>query len=234
MKNIKVIAFDGDDTLWVNEPYYQETETQFCILLSDYLPEEEIKKILFQTEMANLPLYGYGAKGFMLSMMETALKISENRVEPSVLQQIISLGKALLDKPIDLLDGVQPVLSALQHQYKLVVATKGDLLDQERKLLKSGLNPFFHHIEIMSNKKERDYEKLLHHLDIAPEEFLMVGNSLPSDIIPVVKLGGFGIHVPYHTTWQHEQVNQHNLDNSRYRKVKKLSEIPELLLHEKN
>lgn len=232
MKNIKVIAFDGDDTLWVNEPYYQETETQFCILLSEYLAEEEIRKVLFQTEMDNLPLYGYGAKGFMLSMMETALRISGNRVKPAVLQQIIGLGKALLNKPIELLDGVKSVLSALQHQYKLVVATKGDLLDQERKLLKSGLHPFFHHIEIMSNKKEDDYQELFRHLDVKPEEFLMVGNSLPSDIIPVVSLGGFGIHVPYHTTWQHEQVNQHNLDASRYREIENLSEIPELLLHE--
>lgn len=232
MKNIKVIAFDGDDTLWVNEPYYQETEIQFCNLLTAYLPGEEIRKVLFQTEMENLPLYGYGAKGFTLSMMETALKISENRLEPAVLQEIIRLGKALLNKPIELLDGVQSVLASLQNRYKLVLATKGDLLDQERKLLKSGLNPFFHHIEIMSNKKEDDYEKLLHHLDIQPEEFLMVGNSLPSDIIPVVKLGGFGIHVPYHTTWQHEEVTRHNLDTKYYREIEKLSEIPELLSHE--
>jgi putative hydrolase of the HAD superfamily len=232
MKNIKVIAFDGDDTLWVNEPYYQETETQFCNLLTAYLPEEEIRKVLFQTEMDNLPLYGYGAKGFTLSMMETALKISENRLEPAVLQDIIRLGKILLNKPIELLDGVQSVLASLQNRYKLVLATKGDLLDQERKLFKSGLNPFFHHIEIMSNKREDDYEKLLHHLDIEPEEFLMVGNSLPSDIIPVVKLGGFGIHVPYHTTWQHEEVTRHNLDTKYYREIEKLSEIPELLSHE--
>lgn len=232
MKNIKVIAFDGDDTLWMNEPYYQETETQFCNLLTAYLPEEEIRKILFQTEIENLPLYGYGAKGFTLSMMETALKISENRLEPAVLQEIIRLGKTLLDKPIELLDGVQSVLTSLQNRYKLVLATKGDLLDQERKLLKSGLNPFFHHIEIMSNKREDDYEKLLHHLDIEPEEFLMVGNSLPSDIIPVVKLGGFGIHVPYHTTWQHEEVTRHNLDTKYYREIEELSEIPELLSHE--
>jgi len=232
MKNIKVIAFDGDDTLWVNEPYYQETETQFCNLLTAYLPEEEIRKVLFQTEMDNLPLYGYGAKGFTLSMMETALKISENQVEPAVLQQIIHLGKTLLDKPIELLDGVQTVLATLQNRYKLVLATKGDLLDQERKLFKSGLNPFFHHIEIMSNKKEDDYDKLLRHLEITPEEFLMVGNSLPSDIIPVVRLGGFGIHVPYHTTWQHEEVSRHNLDTKYYREIEKLSEIPELLNHE--
>ncbi|GET21540.1 HAD family hydrolase [Prolixibacter denitrificans] len=232
MKNIKVIAFDGDDTLWVNEPYYQETETQFCNLLTAYLPEEEIRKVLFQTEIENLSLYGYGAKGFTLSMMETALKISENRLEPAVLQEIIRLGKTLLDKPIELLDGVQSVLASLQNRYELVLATKGDLLDQERKLFKSGLNPFFHHIEIMSNKKEDDYEKLLHHLDIEPEEFLMVGNSLPSDIIPVVKLGGFGIHVPYHTTWQHEEVARHNLDTKYYREIEELSEIPELLSHE--
>jgi len=232
MKNIKVIAFDGDDTLWVNEPYYQETETQFCNLLTAYLPEEEIRKVLFQTEMDNLPLYGYGAKGFTLSMMETALKISEKQVEPAVLQQIIHLGKTLLDKPIELLDGVQTVLATLQNRYKLVLATKGDLLDQERKLFKSGLNPFFHHIEIMSNKKEDDYDKLLRHLEITPEEFLMVGNSLPSDIIPVVRLGGFGIHVPYHTTWQHEEVSRHNLDTKYYREIEKLSEIPELLSHE--
>ena len=234
MKDIKVIAFDGDDTLWVNEPYYQETEKQFCKLLSAYLPENEISEALFQIEIANLPLYGYGAKGFMLSMMETALRISENKVEPSVLKDIIRLGKALLEKPIELLNGVESVLSALQKQYKLVLATKGDLLDQERKLLKSGLNPFFHHIEIMSNKKEEDYRKLLRHLDIEPEEFLMIGNSLPSDIIPVIELGGYGIHIPFHVTWQHEEIHQPDLDNFRYREIKKLSEIPELLRHETN
>ncbi len=206
MKTIKVIGFDADDTLWVNEPYYQETEKQFCELLSDFLPAKVLSKELFKTEMDNLELYGYGAKGFMLSMIETALRISNQQLNPELIDEIIRLGKELLEKPIVLLDGVQEVLDKLRKNYKLIVATKGDLLDQERKLSKSGLSNYFHHIEIMSDKKAEDYSKVLAHLDCVPDQFLMIGNSLKSDILPVLELGGHAIHVPFHTTWAHEHV----------------------------
>lgn len=205
--DIKVVAFDADDTLWINEPYFQAAERQFCDLLSDYLPPHAIGQELFKTEMNNLHWYGYGVKGFMLSMIETAIKVSENTLDVKAIEQIISIGKEMLAMPIELLEGVEHVLQALAGKYRLVVATKGDLLDQERKLQLSGLAPYFHHIEIMSDKKEKDYEKLIRHLDIPPEAFLMIGNSIKSDVLPVLNIGGFACHVPFHTTWAHEKVD---------------------------
>jgi putative hydrolase of the HAD superfamily len=222
--NIKVVAFDADDTLWVNEPYFRETEIKFCELLEDYLPQHTVGQELFKTEIDNLPLYGYGVKGFMLSMVETALRISDKTLNVEVIEKAIQYGKELLEKPIEILEGVEQVLQALQKHYRLVVATKGDLLDQERKLRKSGLGHYFHHIEIMSDKKEADYQKLIKRLDIAPEEFLMIGNSLKSDVLPVLSLGGHGIHVPYHITWAHEHI-EHHIDHPNFKQVKTITEV---------
>jgi len=227
--NIKVIAFDADDTLWINEPYFQETENKFCALLEDYLPHHTLTKELFKTEIQNLPLYGYGVKGFMLSMIETALRVTNNTLNIEVLEKAIAFGKELLEKQIEILEGVEDVLKALKGRYRLVVATKGDLLDQERKLKKSGLEHFFHHIEIMSDKQESDYLKLIKHLDIQPAEFLMIGNSLRSDVMPVLSIGGHAVHIPYHTTWAHEQV-EHRIDHVNFRHVEHIMEIlPSLL-----
>ena len=222
--SIKVIAFDADDTLWVNEPYFQETEHKFCALLEDYLPHHTVSQELFKTEMQNLAVYGYGIKGFMLSMIETALRVSNNTVHHSVIERAIQYGKDLLEKPIELLDGVEEVLHALKNRYRVVVATKGDLLDQERKLKKSGLESYFHHIEIMSDKQEKDYTKLIKHLDIAPEEFLMIGNSLKSDVLPVLAIGGHAVHVPYHTTWAHEKVEQ-SIEHENFRQLNSIREV---------
>ena len=227
--NIKVIAFDADDTLWINEPYFQETEKKFCALLEDYLPQHTLAKELFKTEIQNLPLYGYGVKGFMLSMIETGMRISDNTLNNEVLSKAIQYGKELLEKPIEMLEGVEDALKALKGNYRLVVATKGDLLDQERKLKKSGLEHYFHHIEIMSDKQEADYLKLIKHLDIQPSEFLMLGNSLKSDVLPVLAIGGHGVHVPYHTTWAHENV-EHNVEHPNFRSVQNISEILPYLL----
>ncbi|MDO1445650.1 HAD family hydrolase [Rhodocytophaga aerolata] len=221
---IKVIAFDADDTLWVNEPYFREIEIKFCQLLEDYLPQHTVAQELFKTEIDNLPLYGYGVKGFMLSMVETALRVSEKTLNVEVIEKAIHYGKELLEKPIELLEGVEEVLQALQKHYRLVVATKGDLLDQQRKLRKSGLGHYFHHIEIMSDKKEIDYEKLIKRLDIQPDEFMMIGNSLKSDVLPVLAIGGHGVHVPYHITWAHEHID-HHIEHQNFRQVKTLSEI---------
>lgn len=224
-KEFRIIGFDADDTLWVNEPLYRETEKQFCELLSDFQTADTVTQELFKTEMKNIKLYGYGAKGFVLSIIETALRISNNKVTQSTIDKIIKLGKDLLNKPVVLLEGVQEVLDNLHKKgIKLVVATKGDLLEQERKLEKSNIEKYFHHVEIMSDKKESGYLKLLSHLDIKPEDFLMIGNSLKSDIIPVLNIGGSGIHVPYHTTWQHEKtakLEEHN----NFREIKHISEI---------
>lgn len=224
----KVIAFDADDTLWVNEPYFYETENKFCALLEDYLPHHTVNQELFKTEMQNLALYGYGIKGFMLSMIETALRVSNNTVSTAIIEKAIGYGKELLAKPIELLDGVEEVLQALQGRYRLVVATKGDLLDQERKLKKSALEKYFHHIEIMSDKQESDYLKLIRHLDIAPAEFLMLGNSIKSDVLPVLAIGGHAIHIPYHTTWAHEKIG-HPVQHDHFRQVNHIKEILPLL-----
>lgn len=227
--DIKVIAFDADDTLWINEPYFLETEQKFCALLEDYLPRHALAKELFKTEIQNLPLYGYGVKGFMLSMIETGIRISDGTLNIDVLKKAIEYGKELLEKPIELLDGVEDVLKTLKGKYRLVVATKGDLLDQERKLKKSGLERYFHHIEIMSDKQEADYLKLIKHLDIQSCEFLMLGNSLKSDILPVLAIGGHGVHVPYHTTWEHEVV-EHHVTHDNFRQVHTINEILPFLL----
>lgn len=229
--NIKVIAFDADDTLWVNEPYFQNTEKKFCALLEDFLPRHTLSRELLKIEIENLALYGYGIKGYILSMIETALKVTDNNIPIEAIDKIIGYGKELLNEPIELLDDVEQVLKSLQGHYRIVVATKGDLLDQERKLKKSGLSHYFHHIEIMSEKKEADYLKLLRHLDIRAEEFLMIGNSLKSDVIPVLNIGGHAIHVPYHTTWAHEHVET-KLEHENFRHVEHLREALGLILQQ--
>jgi putative hydrolase of the HAD superfamily len=221
---IKVIAFDADDTLWDNELFFQEAEHKFCALLEDYLPQHEVSKELLRTEIKNISLYGYGIKAFMLSMIETATRISNQNIKASTIDTIINYGQELLEKPVILIDSVEEVLKTLKPRYRLVMATKGDLIDQERKLKKSGLAPYFHHIEIMSEKKEPDFEKLIKHLDILPEEFMMIGNSIKSDILPVLSLGGHGIHVPYHITWEHEKAES-SFDHKNYKQVKKINEV---------
>lgn len=201
---IKTIAFDADDTLWVNEPYFQEAENRFCELLADRLPAEAARQELFNTEMKNLHLYGYGIKGVILCMIETITRVSVGTVQPHLIAQVLELGQELLQKPIEILQGVEETLKALHGKYRLVIATKGDLLDQEQKLKKSGLQDYFHHIEIMSNKQVANYQKLLKHLDCSPANFLMLGNSVKSDILPVLALDAFAAHIPFHTTWIHE------------------------------
>ncbi len=226
MDKINVIGFDADDTLWVNEPYYQELERQLCSLMVDYLPSEMVSKELFKTEMQNMELYGYGAKAFILSVVETAIKVSREKVPATVIQTIIDLGKELINRDIELLDGIEQLLPQLQGKYRLIVATKGDLLDQERKVRKSGLLPYFHHIEIMSDKQEVDYQRLLNRLDISPEQFLMVGNSLKSDILPVLSIGGKGVYVPFHTTWQHEVLHD---TAGNYHQIEQIGELLTIL-----
>jgi putative hydrolase of the HAD superfamily len=228
MKNIKVIAFDADDTLWVNEPYFQEVEHKFCTLLEDYLPAHSVSKELYAIEMKNLPLYGFGIKAFILCMIETVLKVTDNTAHPDLILKAIAYGQEMLNKPIELLDGVEETLHRLKNKYKLVVATKGDLLDQERKLKKSGLEHFFHHIEIMSDKKESDFLKLLRHLDCKPADFLMIGNSLKSDVMPVLAIGGHAAHVPFHTTWEHEKID-HTIEHPWFYQFNNIADITSYL-----
>ena len=187
-QNIKVIGFDADDTLWVNETYFREAEKKFTNLLSQYETPNKIDQELFRMEMDNLPLYGYGVKAFTLSMVESALELSNYNISTKTIEAILNIGKDMLNKPVKLLEGVEEVLKVLSKKYRLILATKGDLLDQEQKLEKSGLTDYFHHIEVLSDKKEANYSKLLNHLDINPSEFLMIGNSLKSDILPLVNI----------------------------------------------
>ncbi len=228
-KAINVIAFDADDTLWVNEPYFQKAEHDFCALLENYLPQHAISKELFETEMNNLSLYGYGVKGFILCMIETASRISAGQLPLKTVNKIIAIGQDLLKMPIELLDGVEDTLVQLTAHYKLIVATKGDLLDQERKLRNSGPQKFFHHVEIMSNKKNEDYVKLLRKIECRPENFMMIGNSINSDILPVLEMGSQAIHVPYHVTWTHEQASA-EFKPSNFLQVNSLDQLLSILL----
>ncbi|MFQ3296719.1 MAG: putative hydrolase of the HAD superfamily [Polaribacter sp.] len=224
-EDIKVIAFDADDTLWINETYFREAEEAFAILLSRYETKNKIDQELFKTEIKNLAIYGYGVKGFVLSMIECALVLSNNKLSQETIGKILDIGKEMLEKPIELLNGVEEVLQKLQGKYRLIVATKGDLLDQERKLEKSNLLQYFHHVEVMSDKKEKDYLKLVKHLDIKPSQLLMIGNSLKSDVLPLLKIKASAIHVPFHTTWIHEEISleeQQELDYITLVKIKEL------------
>ncbi|WP_294822500.1 HAD family hydrolase [uncultured Flavobacterium sp.] len=226
--NIKVIAFDADDTLWVNEPFFQETEKKFYQLMEAYLPAHSVAKELFKVEIANLGIYGYGIKAYILSMIEAALQISEKTVSVEAIEKILDFGKEMLDKPIELIDGVEETLKALHGRYKLVVATKGDLKDQHKKLHESGLGHYFHHIEVMSDKQQADYIKMLQRLEIQPSEFMMIGNSLKSDVLPVLQIGGHACHIPFHTTWAHEQID-HTIEHVNFREMANITEVIALL-----
>ncbi len=226
---IKVIGFDADDTLWVNETYFRDAEQEFAKYLSHYETPNKIDQELYKMEIKNLPLYGYGIKGFMLSMVEMAIELSNNNVSNHTISKILEIGKNMLNKPVELLDGVEDALIELSKKYRLIVATKGDLLDQERKLEKSGLLKYFHHIEVLSDKKEDNYKRLLQHLDIKPDSFLMIGNSLKSDVLPLINIGAQAIHVPFHTTWAYEQVEYKQTENKHYKTVESLKKVIEVL-----
>lgn len=223
---INVIGFDADDTLWVNETYFRDTEDKFANLLEKYETKNKIDQELFRTEIKNLDLYGYGIKGFMLSMIECALELSNNQVSSKTIGALLDLGKEMITQPVELLVGVENVLKSLNDKYRLIVLTKGDLLDQERKLERSGLSEYFHHVEVLSDKKEKNYSDLLEHLQIEPSEFLMIGNSLKSDVLPLVEIGARAIHVPFHTTWEHEEVKG-PIENKGYITISTLSDILE-------
>ncbi|MHA7863958.1 HAD family hydrolase [Flagellimonas marinaquae] len=222
--NIKTIGFDADDTLWVNETYFRDTEEKFAELLEGYETKNKIDQELFKMEMANLDSYGYGIKGFMLSMIESALDLSNNKVPQETIAQILELGKKMITHPVELLDGVEEVLFKLSGKYRLIVLTKGDLLDQERKLERSGLSQYFHHVEVLSDKKESNYKNLLDHLNIDVKEFLMIGNSLKSDVLPILNIGAQAVHVPFHTTWAHEMVSEDEMVNNHL-KLNRLRDI---------
>ncbi|MDR1123585.1 MAG: HAD hydrolase-like protein [Elusimicrobiota bacterium] len=228
-KDIKIIGFDADDTLWHNEPFFRAAEKRLLELLEGYGAPDYLAKELLAVEVKNMPLYGYGIKAFTLSMLETALKISNNTLPAQTAAAILELGQSMLKKPVVLLDGVQEVLEILGARYKLVVATKGDLLDQQRKLTKSGLVKYLHHIEVMSEKDEENYLKLLKYLNVKPQNFLMIGNSLKSDILPVLNIGGCALHIPHPDTWTYEQADPGEIKNKNFAAAGKIKDILKFL-----
>lgn len=224
----RVLAFDGDDTLWHNETLFASTQERFRELLVRHAPEADVDERLLAVETRNLRLFGYGIKGFVLSMIETAVELTDGRVTGREVQGLIDLGKAMLEHPTELLDGVAEVLERLAPGFELMLITKGDLFDQEAKLARSGLGDRFARIEIVSEKDPATYRRLLGRHGIAPGEFLMVGNTMRSDVLPVAAIGGRAVHVPYVVTWAHEAAAGAALPEGAWR-LKTMAELPGLL-----
>lgn len=229
MNKIELIIFDADDTLWVNETYFHETRDKYVTLFEEFMPPEQVQKELAITEQQNMVLYGYGVKPFTLSMMETAVYIAKEKLSRDVVYEIIKLGKDILTQPVRVLDGVEDVLKAFRGKYKLAVATKGDLLDQRRKLNESGLIGYFDHVEVMCDKTSDDYMRIFNVMNISPENSLMIGNSVRSDILPILGLGGYTVHIPFSVTWEHEEVKG-EIQHLRYIKLDNIRQVPELNL----
>lgn len=224
-----VVALDADDTLWHNEPIYQATQQRFRDLLFAYHDPDWVEARLNETQIRNLEHFGYGIKGFVLSMIETAIDLSEGRVGATGIQSIIDMGRDMLAHPVELLDGVAEAVVRLAAHHRLMLVTKGDLLDQESKLARSGLGEHFDAIEVVSEKDAVTYGALLVRHSVWPGNFVMVGNSLRSDILPVVDLGAHAVHIPYRTTWVHEQVDGQALNGLHYHELETISGLPALL-----
>jgi putative hydrolase of the HAD superfamily len=226
---IKHIAFDADDTLWHNERIFNETKNKYTNLLAAYHSQEWIEARLDEAETRNIQHFGYGIKGFTLSMIETACELTEGRINGDEIQQIIGLGREMLSAPINLLDGVQDTIHELSNQFDLMLITKGDLFDQEAKLARSGIGNYFKTVEIVSQKNASDYQKILNRYQITPGEFVMIGNSLKSDILPVLEIGAKAIHVEYETEWAHEKVSDEELIGKDFLRLKQMSELTKCL-----
>ncbi len=224
-----VIGFDADDTLWHNESIFEHTHERYRALLAQFHDQATVDRTLFATEMRNLELYGYGVKGFTLSAIETAIQLTAGKIRAEEIQHLIELGRDMLAHPVELLDGVAETLAGLAGQHRMLVITKGDLRDQERKLTKSGLADHFQHVEIVSEKNAGTYTAILRRHGITAERFLMVGNSLKSDILPVLALGGAGAFVPYRITWAAERVEQMPAAVDRLFQLKSFCELPAVL-----
>lgn len=225
IRDIDVIAFDADDTLWQNEDLFYATHEKFKRLLAKYHDERWIGERLYQTEARNFSHFGYGVKGFTLSMIETAIELSEGRISAAEIQTIIEMGREMMNAPIELLDGVRETIEHLAQSFDLMLITKGDLFHQEAKIARSGLKDHFKRIEIVSEKDIKIYQHILMKHSIRPERFLMIGNSLKSDILPVIAMGGIAVHIPYKTEWVHERVSAEELHGKQYIEVKHISHL---------
>lgn len=234
MRTTRLLAFDADDTLWDNQTFFDNTEAAWCGLLSDYGDTAFLHEVLYRTEADNMHNLGYGSKAFTISLIETALRISGGRVGSAVIDECIALGKKLIGHPVDPLDGVIPTLKKLRALsggnsggYRMVVFTKGDALEQEGKLLRSGLSGFFDDYEIVTRKGEQEFIRLCEHNGCVPENLIMVGNSFKSDIEPAVRVGGCGIYIPFHVTWQFEKTEEY--EHRNICRACGFSEIPDIL-----
>jgi putative hydrolase of the HAD superfamily len=228
MKSLATLAFDADDTLWHNERHFRLTEDKFAALLAGHAPAENLRERLLAAERRNVHHYGYGSKSFTLSMIETAIEVTEGRAPASVIAEIMAAGRELLAYPVECFPGVAETLSGLRGRYRLIVITKGDLFDQERKLASSGLDPYFDAVEIVTEKTPDTYRKLFARHGPGPERAMMIGNSLKSDILPALAAGSFAVHVPHELTWALELAEE-PAGHPRFRKVGRLAEVPRLL-----
>jgi len=229
MPRFEIIAFDADDTLWHNEHLYVNAQTKLKELLSHYHDPEWIDKRLYDAEMRNLPHFGYGIKAFALSMIETAVELTEGRISGRDIQAIIDTAKEMLTAEVELIEHAPKALAHLAKTHALMLITKGDLRDQERKIARSGIAQHFRHIEIVSDKNRASYEALLQRHAILPERFLMVGNSLNSDILPVLGLGASAVYVPYQLTWAHELAERPPTGQPGFYEIEHLGLLPGLL-----
>jgi putative hydrolase of the HAD superfamily len=228
MALLTTIGFDADDTLWQNEHFYKLTTDRFAGLLAEYASPERIAATLLESEKRNLSLYGYGIKGFTLSMIETALEVTERRAPASVVAEILAAGREMLRHPVETLPHVRDTLSALASGYRLVMITKGDLFDQERKLAESGLGDFFAGVEIVTEKSEATYARAFQRFGTGPEQAMMVGNSLKSDIVPAIAAGSWGVYVPHELNWVLEH-DEEPVSSPRYRRLEDLGGLQELI-----
>ncbi len=226
--SLTTICFDADDTLWHNERFFQMTQERFYDLLAHHAGSDHLSERLLDAERRNLGHYGFGIKGFMLSMIETALDVTGDKVPGNVIREIVNAGQDMLAHPIELLPGAQETVAELSRSFRLVLITKGDLLDQERKLAQSGLGELFDGVEIVSDKTSAIYEDIFARHDTRPEAALMVGNSLKSDVNPVVEIGAWGVYVPHGLTWEIEAADPPE-NSPRYRKIGSLSDLPRLV-----
>ena len=229
MLRFQVVAFDADDTLWHNEKYYVEAQSGFRDVVGSFATPEVIDRELQQAEMRNLPLYGYGIKGFALSMIETAVRLSDGKVPGPDVMRIIRLARDLLDAGVELLDHASAVIPLLARSFPLMLVTKGDLRDQESKIARSGLSEYFRHVEILSGKEQGNYAALLRRHGVPAEKFIMVGNSLRSDIWPVLRLGAAAVYVPHHFAWAHEAAEPPAPTHPGYHAIEHLGFLPDLL-----
>ncbi len=227
--SLPFLGLDADDTLWANIDHFLTAQTRFCELLAEYAPASEIEKRLSDTEIRNVALYGYGTKSYTLSMVEAAIEISAGRVPAATIARIHDLGRAILLHPVNLLPGVKKTVPILAQRYRLIIITKGDLLEQRQKLELSGLLTYVQSTQVMPDKKKRDYLELFNMLGIDPKSFTMVGNSLKSDVLPIVELGGRGIYFPYYYTWEHEIPPQEAVANRQFTQIAQFDELLKLL-----